>query len=105
MKKEPEEQVIQKFPSHCPYCDEPISYDQFDLKIGENRIECPSCKRTFIRVVLDSLEEPKKSALRSGESKKVRRKTKRHPHRTVAKAAMARRRPPPPPSKGRRYTG
>ena len=79
-KNEPEEQVIQKFPNRCPYCDQPISYDQFDLKIGENLVECPSCKKTFFRVVLDSLEEPKKSALRSGESKKVRRKIKRHPY-------------------------
>ena len=57
MKNEPEEQVIQTLPHRCPYCDQPISYDQFDLKIGENRIECPSCKRTYIKMVSDSFGE------------------------------------------------
>lgn len=57
MKDEPEEQVIQKFPHRCPYCDQPISYDQFDLKIGENHIECPSCKRIYIKVVSNSFGE------------------------------------------------
>jgi hypothetical protein len=56
-KNEPEEQVIHKSPYRCPYCDQPISYDEFDLKIGENRIGCPSCKRTYIKVVLDSFGE------------------------------------------------
>jgi C4-type Zn-finger protein len=80
MNNELEEKVIQKFPYRCPYCDQPISYDQFDLKIGENCIECPSCKKKYIRIVLDSSEEPKKSTIRYGESKNVRMKTKRHPH-------------------------
>jgi uncharacterized protein YbaR (Trm112 family) len=52
-----EEQVIQKLPYRCPYCDQPISYDQFDLKVGENKIQCPSCKKTYIKVVPDSLEK------------------------------------------------
>jgi ribosomal protein L37AE/L43A len=60
MKKKLEEQVIQKFPYHCPYCDQPVSYDQFDLKIGENKIECPSCKKIFIKVVGDSFEDIRK---------------------------------------------
>jgi DNA-directed RNA polymerase subunit RPC12/RpoP len=51
MKKKFEEQVIQKFSHRCPYCDQPISYDEIDLKSGENEIECPSCKRIFIKVV------------------------------------------------------
>jgi rubrerythrin len=55
MKKKLEEQVIQKFPYRCPYCDEPISYGQFDLKTGENKIQCPSCKRIYIKVVSDLL--------------------------------------------------
>jgi len=55
MKKELEEQVVQKFPHRCPYCDQPISYDQFDLKKGENRVQCPFCKKTYIKVVSDSI--------------------------------------------------
>ena len=51
MEKKSEEQVIQKFPHRCPYCDQPISYDQFDLRDGENEIRCPSCKRVYIKVV------------------------------------------------------
>ncbi|MEW6374570.1 MAG: hypothetical protein AB1502_02115 [Thermodesulfobacteriota bacterium] len=50
-KIELEEQVIQKFHHRCPYCDQPISYEKFDLKRGENRIECPHCKKIYIKVV------------------------------------------------------
>jgi len=57
MEKQLEESVIQKFPQRCPYCDQPISYDQFDLKIGDNSIECPSCHKIFIKVVSDSFGE------------------------------------------------
>ncbi len=57
-----EEQVIQKFAYRCPYCDQPISYDQFHLKMGENKIQCPSCKKTYIKVVSDPCGE--------GETKK-----------------------------------
>jgi ATP-dependent DNA helicase RecG len=46
-----EEQIVQKFPSRCPYCDQPISYDQLNLKIGENKIQCPSCKKVYIKIV------------------------------------------------------
>jgi DNA-directed RNA polymerase subunit RPC12/RpoP len=52
-----EEQIIQKLPYRCPYCDQPISYDQFDLEIGENEIHCPSCKKRYIKVVAPSLTE------------------------------------------------
>jgi len=48
-----EEQVVQKFSYRCPYCDQSILYDQFDLKVGENEIQCPSCKKTYIKVVPD----------------------------------------------------
>ena len=56
-KKEFEEQVVQKFPYGCPYCDQPISYEPSDLKAGENEIQCLSCKKTFIKVVSNSFEE------------------------------------------------
>jgi predicted SprT family Zn-dependent metalloprotease len=56
MKIKMEEQIIQRFPYRCPYCDQPISYDQFDLKIGENEIQCLSCKKTYIKVVSNPLE-------------------------------------------------
>jgi hypothetical protein len=52
-KKEFEEQLVQEFPRYCPYCDQPVSYDQFDLKAGENEIQCLSCKKTYIKVVSD----------------------------------------------------
>jgi hypothetical protein len=52
-----EEQVVQKFSRRCPYCDQLISYDPFNLKKGENQIQCSSCKLIFIRVVSDSAEE------------------------------------------------
>jgi hypothetical protein len=54
-KTELEEQVVQKFPHRCPYCDQPLSYDQFDLKRGENEIQCLSCKKFYIKVVLDAI--------------------------------------------------
>jgi uncharacterized Zn-finger protein len=52
-----EEKVNQKFPYRCPYCDQTISYDQFDLKAGENEIQCPSCQKTYIKVVSKFFEE------------------------------------------------
>jgi len=54
MERESEEQAVEKFPHRCPYCDQPISYDQFDLRRGENRIQCSSCQKIFIKVVSDS---------------------------------------------------
>jgi hypothetical protein len=50
-KKELEEQLVQEFPYCCPYCEQPVSYDQFKLKVGENEIQCLSCKKTYIKVV------------------------------------------------------
>jgi len=50
-KTELKEQVIQKFSYRCPYCERPVSYDRFDLKIGENKIQCPSCKKVYIKIV------------------------------------------------------
>ncbi len=55
-KGELEEHVVQKFPQACPYCDRPVLYDQFDLKVGENEIQCLSCKKTYIKVISDSVE-------------------------------------------------
>jgi DNA-directed RNA polymerase subunit RPC12/RpoP len=46
-----EEPIVQKLPYRCPYCDQPVSYDQIDLKEGENEIRCPSCKEKYIKVV------------------------------------------------------
>ena len=56
-KKKLKEQVIEKFPHCCPYCDQPISYDDFHLRQGENEIECPSCKKKYIKVVAPSFTE------------------------------------------------
>jgi hypothetical protein len=56
-----EEQVIQKFPRRCPYCDQPISYEKYDLKVGENEIQCPSCKKIYIKVVSDPIGEGEKN--------------------------------------------
>jgi DNA-directed RNA polymerase subunit RPC12/RpoP len=57
VKKGLEEQLIQKFSYRCPYCDRPVSYDQFDLKVGENEIQCPSCKKDYMKVVAPSFTE------------------------------------------------
>jgi len=48
-----DEVVVQSFPHRCPYCDRTLSYDQFDLKRGENPVQCPSCKKIFIKVISD----------------------------------------------------
>ncbi len=69
MKKKLEEQIIQKFPYRCPYCEQPISYDQFNLKPGENEIQCLSCKRIYIKVVSNILPPPQSSPIK-GEKKK-----------------------------------
>jgi len=81
-----EENVIQTFPRRCPYCDQTISYDQFDLKAGENRIRCPSCKKEYIKVVLESSEEEERLTIRSDRSKSMKMKTKRHSQRSPSKA-------------------
>jgi len=52
-----EGQVIQRFPYRYPYCDHTVSYDQFDLKVGENEIQCPSCQKTYIKIVSNALEK------------------------------------------------
>ena len=59
--KKLEEQVVQKFSCRCPYCDQPISYDDLNLKIGENEIQCPSCGKIYIKVVSDFLEKERRS--------------------------------------------
>ncbi len=55
MKKSLEEQVVQKFPFRCPYCEQPISYDDLPLKPGENEVICPSCNKKYIKVVSDDV--------------------------------------------------
>ena len=57
MKKGCDDQIVQSFPHGCPYCDQSVSYDPFDLKGGENSIQCPSCKKKFIKVVSDLTDE------------------------------------------------
>lgn len=52
-KKKLEEQIVQEFPHRCPYCDQVVSYEKFELRTGENEIECPSCKKKYIKVVHD----------------------------------------------------
>jgi DNA-directed RNA polymerase subunit RPC12/RpoP len=69
VKKKFEEQVVQEFPYRCPYCGQPVSYDRLDLKIGENEIQCPSCKKKYIKVVLDRSPSPSPSSVK-GEGKK-----------------------------------
>jgi uncharacterized Zn-finger protein len=46
-----EEQIIQKLPYRCPYCDGIVSYEKLNLRAGENEIECPWCKKTYIKIV------------------------------------------------------
>jgi len=56
VKKSKTENLIQKFSYRCPYCDQPVSYDELDLKVGENKIQCLHCKRTYVKVVTDDAE-------------------------------------------------
>jgi len=58
MKRKLEEQVVQEFPYRCPYCDKEVSYEKIKLKVGENEIECPSCKKEYIKVVSDISPPP-----------------------------------------------
>lgn len=51
-----EEILIQSWPHRCPYCDEAISYDAYPLVEGENAIVCPSCQKTFVKIVSDPME-------------------------------------------------
>ena len=49
--------MIQRLSHRCPYCGQPISYHPFDLKVGENKVQCPSCQKTYIKVISDSSGE------------------------------------------------
>ncbi len=51
MKKKLREIVVQKFPYRCPYCDQALSYEAYSLKVGENEMVCPFCKKKFIKVI------------------------------------------------------
>jgi len=55
-KMQVEEQVVQEFPYRCPYCEQEVSYKKIKLKVGENVIECPSCKGEYIKVVSSSFD-------------------------------------------------
>jgi len=57
MMKKLKEQIMQEFPHRCPYCEKTITYEQFNLKAGENEIKCPSCKKKYIKVVAPSFTE------------------------------------------------
>jgi uncharacterized C2H2 Zn-finger protein len=46
-----EEQLVQEFPHRCPYCEQVVSYENIEFKVGENEIKCPSCKTVYIKVV------------------------------------------------------
>ena len=60
MKKKFEEQIIQKLPYRCPYCEHPVTYDDLPLKPGENKVKCSSCKRIYIKIVPGSPIQGKK---------------------------------------------
>jgi len=51
MKTTFEERVVQKFDPRCPYCDQPLWVDESQVQIGEHPVACPSCQKTFIKVV------------------------------------------------------
>lgn len=73
MKKELREMVVQRFPHRCPYCDQPLSYESYSLKVGENEIVCPFCKKKFIKVVFKGPPSfPKNKKDRPKEKTKMR---------------------------------
>ena len=51
MKTKFEERVVQEFDPRCPYCDQLLLVDESQVQIGEYPITCPSCQKTFIKVV------------------------------------------------------
>jgi len=51
--KKKKEQIVQRFPYRCPYCDQIVSYEKIDLKPGENEVKCPWCNRKYIKVILN----------------------------------------------------
>jgi Zn finger protein HypA/HybF involved in hydrogenase expression len=57
MGKEIEDFTVQKFEHRCPYCDQIIAYERFELKAGDNPIQCPSCQKTFIKIVSEPAME------------------------------------------------
>ena len=57
MKGKLKDQIIQKFSYLCPYCDHPITYNDLQLKPGENEVKCPSCKKKYVKVVAPSFTE------------------------------------------------
>ncbi len=57
MTKRLEELIVQQFPRRCPYCEKEITYEEMDLKLGENPIKCPSCKKSYIKIVTSPLIE------------------------------------------------
>src|SRR4030042_589842 len=64
MKRKLEEQVVQEFPYRCPYCEQEVSYEKIKLKVGENEIECPFCKKRYIKVVSDGSPPPPPSPVK-----------------------------------------
>ena len=66
MKKRLEERIVQEFPHRCPYCERVISYENIKLKKGENEIECPLCKKKYIKIVSDGSPPPSPSPVRGG---------------------------------------
>ena len=46
-----QEQVLQRLPHRCPYCDEVVFYEQMNLKEGDNLVPCPTCKKTYVKII------------------------------------------------------
>jgi uncharacterized C2H2 Zn-finger protein len=46
-----QQQVLQRLPHRCPYCDEIVLYEQMNLREGENLILCPTCKKTYVKII------------------------------------------------------
>jgi Zn finger protein HypA/HybF involved in hydrogenase expression len=51
MKTKFEERVVQKFDPRCPYCDRLLLVDDSQVQRREYPVTCPSCQKTFIKVI------------------------------------------------------
>jgi transposase-like protein len=68
-----EEQIVQKFPRRCPYCERELVEDGSLAKRGREEQICPHCGKVFVRLSWEEAaklgEEMKKHGIERGGSR------------------------------------